>query len=118
MELTIEKVLSDFKGKITAILHVGGHHGQERDVYKQYDCPVIFIEPCSEAFKVLAEKFKDNDRVTLFNCACGASYFETEMYIEKTKLNMGASNSVLKPKKHLEQYPQIPFTERENYETR
>ena len=111
MPLTIESVLSKFK-PISGLVHVGAHHGQEWSTYKKYDIPVIFIEPCQDAFKILENKFASTKNVTLFNCAAGASNFTTEMYVEKSN-NLGASNSVLKPKKHLEQYPEIKFTEKE-----
>lgn len=110
MELKIEDILPNHN--VRGIIHIGGHHGQEWSVYYKYKVPVIFIEPCSRAFKILEEKFAGNEMITLFNYAMGSEEFKTEMYIEKT-YNLGASNSVLKPKIHLEQYPEIQFTERE-----
>lgn len=92
---------------IKGIIHIGGHHGQEYDLYKPLNVPLLFFEPLSSNYNILKNKVKDDPNVLTFQCALGNENKLVTMNVEK--VNQGQSSSILKPKKHLEQYPHILF---------
>lgn len=95
---------------IKGVIHVGAHHGQEFLEYRKCGVKdIVFIEPCRPAFRYLRRNF--TGKATLFNCALGAFNGTSVMNVETA--NTGQSNSLLKPAKHLEQYPDIKFTNTE-----
>lgn len=103
--------------KITGIIHVGAHFGQEYSDYAAAGIRnVLFIEPCSEAFLTLENTFSGVEDVHIFQSACGAEFGIAQMNVERA--NRGMSNSLLKPKLHLQQYPSIVFNETEEVEVR
>lgn len=101
--------------KITGIIHVGAHYGQEYSDYAAAGVKdIVFIEPCEKAFEVLKATFSNIPGITLINSACGSEFAIAEMNVETA--NKGMSNSLLKPAKHLQQYPSIQFTAKEEVE--
>jgi len=92
---------------IKGIIHIGGHYGQEYDLYKNLNVPVIFFEPLSNNYNVLKNKVEHDINVQTFQCALGNENKIVTMNVETA--NNGQSSSILKPKKHLEQYPHITF---------
>ena len=95
--------------KVSGVIQVGCHHAQEYEEYiglgiKQF----VFIEPCRAAFEVVKNKFKGNPDVILYNHACGDAAYQGTMYTGPS--NQGMSNSLLKPKVHLTQHPDVLFT--------
>lgn len=100
---------------ITGIIHVGGHHGQEFTEYRSCGVRnIVFIEPCRPAFQILKRRF--TGQAKLYNCALGAFNGTAVMNVETA--NTGQSNSLLKPKKHLQQYPSITFNQTELVQVR
>lgn len=117
MLIDIKKAVQKHNMAITGVIHVGAHYGQEYHDYAALGIkPILFIEPCDKAFQVLKETFGDNPDVILFQSACGSEFSVGTMNVEQA--NKGMSNSLLKPAKHLEQYPSIQFTETEEVEVR
>jgi FkbM family methyltransferase len=57
---------------------------------------------------MLNQQFSNDPDIKLFNVAAGSRIFETEMNVEA--VNKGQSNSILKPKGHLKQHPEIKFS--------
>lgn len=105
-------LVKQFNLKIKGIIHVGAHYGQEYDAYVAAGVQnIAFIEPCKAAFSILSAKLAGKSGIKLFNCALGSSKGVATMNVEKA--NTGMSNSLLKPKKHLEQYPDIQFVDTE-----
>lgn len=117
MLIDFKKAVAKHRMQITGVIHVGAHYGQEYHDYAALGIkPILFIEPCNKAFQVLQETFGDNPDVVLFQSACGSEFSIGTMNVEQA--NQGMSNSLLKPAKHLEQYPSITFTETEEVEVR
>jgi FkbM family methyltransferase len=117
MLLDFAQLVEKYDMHVTGIIQVGAHWGQEYPVYAKLgieDC--VLIEPCKAAYQVLQATYGKDPRIKLFNCACGAADGHAEMYTSKN--NNGQSNSLLKPKKHLDHYPTIQFTEREEVAVR
>jgi FkbM family methyltransferase len=117
MLIDLKKAVRKYSMQIRGCVHVGGHFGQEYMTYKVLGIRnIVFIEPCANAFNALVASFEECEDVKLFNCACGAEEGTATMYTETA--NTGMSNSLLKPVKHLDQYPSIQFTGREDVEVK
>ena len=98
------------KPKCKGIIHVGGHFGQEIPFYlDKITKNVVVYEPLDSCFKVLFDTHGYS--VDCRKKAVGSISGEVELYVESA--NYGQSSSVLKPKKHLEQYPKIVFDKKE-----
>ena len=115
MLIKLSEAIQHHNLNIKGIIHAGGHHGQEMPEY--FACGIrniVLIEPCKPAFQYLRRHF--STKATLFNCALGAFQGTAVMNVETA--NTGQSNSLLKPAKHLQQYPDIRFTQTEIVEVK
>lgn len=109
-----DEMIKKYDMKISGVLHIGAHHGQEyREYMKNNIENVIFFEPVRDTFNILQNNIKD-PRVLLVNKALGSENKKILMNIEKN--NGGMSSSILNPKIHLEMYPHIQFIEKEEVE--
>ena len=108
MLLKLEKLIAKYGMKITGVIQAGAHEGEEiGDFLSAGIAHGHLFEPC-EAFSRLKQEIS----LTVFkayNYALSDKYSIGLMYITET--NKGQSNSFLKPKKHLEYYPDIEFKE-------
>jgi FkbM family methyltransferase len=105
---SLPALIEKYDMEISGIIHAGAHHGTEYSDYAA--CGVrrmIFFEPCDKAFRVLSRALGRKRGVRLVQSALGARRGRATMYVEAA--NQGMSNSLLRPRKHLEQYPQIEF---------
>ena len=110
MTINIKMLLDKYNIKLKGIIHIGAHYGQEYVLYKYLDTKnLMFFEPLSKNFKILKERVGDG--VQCYNLALGNKTCDIEMYVEHT--NQSQSSSILKPKHHLIQYPNIQFNDRE-----
>jgi FkbM family methyltransferase len=120
MLIDLAYVKAKYALDIKGIIHVGAHIGQEFEKYM--NClvkNVAFFEPCTPAFEILQSKFLINRAelgfpevdVQLFKVALGSYQGEALMNVENA--NEGQSNSLLRPKAHLQHYPSIQFPEKE-----
>lgn len=92
--------------KISGVLHIGAHFGEENDVYNNLGIEKrIFFEPLSSNFRVLKNNIGEN--YTLMNIALGNENKKISMNVETA--NSGQSSSILNPLLHLIQYPHIKF---------
>lgn len=108
MLLNFSDLVQKYSLKITGIIHVGAHFGEEvADYHKQGVKDIILIEPCGPAFNRLQNKFAGHHHIRLVHCACAAVDGEATMYTETA--NNGQSNSLLQPMRHLQHYPDIQF---------
>jgi len=101
-----DKKVKDLYGKsLKGVLHIGAHFGQEYEIYKNMGVEnLLFFEPIPQTFDVLKKNVPEK---WLVNKGAGNFNGTTEMYVENK--NQGQSSSILKPKKHLELYPNITF---------
>lgn len=91
--------------KPSGVVHVGAHFGQEVPEYKRMGAKkIILIEPQAHCIDRL-NKLQD---VTVVHSACGSVIGEMTMYTSDQ--NEGQSNSLLRPKLHEKQHPEIKFT--------
>jgi FkbM family methyltransferase len=98
---------------ITGIIHIGAHYGEELEEYQLNNISdVVLFEPLSSNFQVLEQRAAQfNMNIIGHQVALGNGNGEVEMFLSS---NLRESSSILKPKKHLEQYPHITFNEVES----
>ena len=107
MLLNFNKLIKKYDMRIIGVLHVGAHWGEEYLSYiDQGINRVVFIEPLKENFKILEDRFGSIDDVVLINKGAGSEKKELNMYRASNNL---VSSSVLKPKRHLTQHPDVLF---------
>ena len=111
MLLDYDNLVKKYKMNVTGVIHIGGHHGSEYDIYNQYDSiqHMLFFEPDEDSYKVLVNKVGGDDRAICINKALGPFKGKTSFF--RSKDNSGQSNSLMKPDLHARQYPHIVFTE-------
>jgi FkbM family methyltransferase len=108
MLLNLTNLIKKYNLKITGVIHVGAHHGEEVPEYRKNGIKdIILIEPCVPAFNILKNKFHGQHHIRLLNVACAAVDGTATMYTETA--NKGQSNSLLQPMRHLQHYPDIQF---------
>lgn len=107
MLISIKKLIDKYGLKIKGIIHIGGHYAEEYEVYKEIgisDIDMFWFEPHPETFKVLVQKSGNSNR---FQVALGDYNGISEMFCET--VNNGQSSSLLEPKDHLKEFPDIIF---------
>ncbi len=110
LSLDLEELVQKYQVKIKGLIHVGAHYGQEYEIYQKLGIAnLIFFEPLCQNFKIL--KTRVGEKAKLVQKALGNENKKVKMYMESA--NNGMSSSILKPQKHLEQYPQIVFDQEE-----
>ena len=94
---------------VRGCIHIGAHEGQEYPLYKHFNIRnLLFYESMPDNFQKLKSKDSGEMSIDIRNIALGNTSGTVEMYLE----DRGLSSSVLPPKHHLEQYPQIAFEEK------
>lgn len=110
LSLDLEELVHKYQVKIKGLIHIGAHYGQEYEIYQKLGIAnLIFFEPLSQNFEIL--KTYVGEKAKLFQLALGNENKKVKMYIES--VNNGMSSSILKPQKHLEQYPEVVFDREE-----
>lgn len=108
MILDFENLYTKYKMQIKGVIHVGAHFGEEFEMYQKYNIPnIVMVEPQPREFEIL--RHVCGDKAILFNKALGSTPGKSEMYIA---LGAGSSSSLLKPKLHVTQHPDIVFSDR------
>lgn len=108
MLLNLTTLVKKYSLRVTGVIHVGAHHGEEVPEYFKLGVKnIALIEPCAKAFNILRQKFAGHHHIELFNYACAAINGEGAMYTETA--NKGQSNSLLRPVEHIKHYPDIKF---------
>ena len=108
---------------IKGVIHIGAYIGEEFNAYQKAQIKkMIFFEPQYNIYQVLLQNIsrdvKDED-IWVFNQAVGNMSGITNMYIASNPkdplLNIpgSASSSILEPKKHLTDHPEVVFPYRQ-----
>ena len=86
---------ADYKVQIGGVLHVGGHLGEEYDIYKTVGAKrVAFFEPVPSFFDAMARNLKGRKDVELIRKALGSKNEIRLIYVNK---GSGESTSFLEP---------------------
>jgi len=111
MILPIDELINEYKMQIQGCLHIGGHDGGEVERYYASGISrCILFEPQHHNFQSCM-RVATNRNYETYNIALGQTEGIVEMYCETN--NSGQSSSCLRPKKHIDQYPEIVFDKRE-----
>lgn len=103
----IEKFLNEFK-IIKGIVQVGSNSGQEIDIMSKHTKNIMLFDPLSDINEKLRELYPS---YKIFDVALGSENKDSYLYVAS---NQGESSSILKPKKHVDFYPQITFDKKIN----
>jgi FkbM family methyltransferase len=88
------------------VIHVGAHVGDEQPTYERLGIQrQVWIEPHPESFHRLEKNIRPGPAVSLLNVACGSRPGKATMH--ELSGNDGASNSLLEPTRHLQEFPDM-----------
>jgi FkbM family methyltransferase len=100
MYLKFRDIVKHFNFNVKGVIHVGGHIGEEIPDYLEYTNNIHIFEPIKECFDQIP------NIANKYNCALG----DIEGNFLLNVANNNQSSSLLNPKKHLEQHPEVLFT--------
>lgn len=110
MMISFPMLVQKYGIKTKGVVHVGAHWAEEHEEYLAQGIEYfIYIEPCEKAFRVLHEKFHDDENVIRIQRACSDYTGKAIMYTGDNTINHGQSNSLLRPDKHLQLHPEVAF---------
>ena len=103
--------------KITGAIHVGAFLGEELSQYRGLGLTnTILFEPQKKLFDIVS--FKCIVKEKAFNVALGSKEDVVGMFISDREGGVsngaGASSSILAPKKHLTEHPEVTFPSKES----
>lgn len=111
MIFNLHGIIEKYNIKLENIIHVGGHVGTEIELYKEInkECCIQIFEPTPESYDQLLKVADKYAKVYPHNVALGDTESIMTMHVDcASKM----SNSLLKPKDHIIQYPHITFEEK------
>ena len=116
MIFDVQSIASQLKIDLTGVIHVGAFDGSELTSYRKLNLfNTILFEPQKQMYNVVKHKCIDDE--TVHNVALGSEDKEADMFISDKDGGManGAtqSSSILEPKVHLTEHPEITFPEKE-----
>ena len=107
--LTFQELKDKYKLNISGIIHIGAHKGTEIDEYINLGVTnMVLFEPIKDIFIELKNNISKylNCNIVAHNVAIGPENYIASLNIST---NDKMSSSILKPDKHLSQYPDIKF---------
>lgn len=108
MFMDISTLLPQYGVWCRGVIHAGAHVGQEVDEYLRLGFEHgVFFEPQPQMIECVKERIRSIPNYRAVAAALGEAKGVATLYTETS--NYGMSASLLKPKDHLLQYPQIQF---------
>lgn len=105
MLIDFNLIKNKYQMNITGVVHVGAHYGEEIKSYLDSGInKVVCFEPLEQNLNVLRQY--ESEKVIIFPYALGEEEKKVKMFISN---NEAQSSSILVPKKHLQQHPDILF---------
>ena len=116
MIFDLQTIAHELNIDIKGVIHVGAFDGSELTFYRKLNLfNTILFEPQHEMYNVVSHKCIGDEVV--YNIALGSKDTEAEMFISDKAGGManGAtqSSSILEPKVHLTEHPEVTFPEKE-----
>jgi FkbM family methyltransferase len=115
MIVGFEDYKHEYDFKVTGVIHVGAHYGQEYEDYiKNFGegIKTHWFEPLEEPYNKLVEKLSHDTNAKTYKLALGDEIGTATIHVDSG--NEGQSSSLLKPAMHREIFQHITF---ENTET-
>jgi FkbM family methyltransferase len=103
MMLDYDDIVKKYNVKLTGVIHVGGHVGEEIPLYKKQTTNIHIFEPLKECFDII------DPSVNKYNIALGSKKQILPFNVASNK----QSSSFLKPKTHLQEHSWCRFAENE-----
>jgi FkbM family methyltransferase len=115
MIIELNDLIKKYNMKISGVVHIGAHYGEEVSNYVNLGIDnIILFEPLEKNFDILQNNVsKLNANINGYCCALGNKTQKIKMFLSNNNLE---SSSVLKPKKHLELHPDVIFSEEQEVE--
>lgn len=116
MILDLKDIVAKYNLKISGVAHVGAHHAEELPNYIEMGIQnIILFEPLKDNFEVIKKQVSNypNHKIKRHQVALGNDNKTITMNLSSNALE---SSSILKPKLHLELYPDIVFNRTEEVE--
>lgn len=116
MIIEINEIIKKYNMNISGVIHIGAHYGEEIPNYVKVGIKnIILFEPLEENFKVLKKNISpySNLNIKKYQVALGNENTSITMNLSSNNLE---SSSILKPKQHLNLYPDITFDRTEEVE--
>ena len=115
----LKDITNQLNIKVRGAIHIGGFIGEELTEYRSIGLKnTILFERKQKLYESIKSKCQNDDQV--FNVALGSDTFEADMFISDreggVEFGAGASSSLLKPKIHLEEHPEVTFPTTETVE--
>jgi FkbM family methyltransferase len=105
--MIIENIREILLNKITGVIHVGAHDGEERTFYDDINCPIVdWHEANPFMFHRLQQNLSNHPRHRSFNHAVSNCNGRVKFNISS---NDGESSSILPMKLHSQIYPSIHY---------
>lgn len=101
MLLDYDEIIKKYNIKLTGVIHVGGHVGEEIPLYKKQTNNIHIFEPLEECFNRI------DPTVNKYNVALGSK----QQILPFNVANNYQSSSFLKPKTHLQEHTWVHFYE-------
>jgi FkbM family methyltransferase len=133
MLINLAEIVNKYNLNIKGVIQVGCHWAEEHDIFVGLGIEnIVYIEPFKESFNRLLKNITGFDKfyqidyegappkevetmkwknIIFYRYACGEIEGEFDMYISQN--NQGQSNSLLQPNLHLQQHPEVVFTDLE-----
>ena len=106
MILNLKNLYEHYNCVFNGVLHIGAHYGEEYTTYNDLGItPIVFVEALPNTFEILKQRVGQD--CICINTAIGNIEGQIDMYVETA--DACGSSSVLAPKLHLSQYPQVTF---------
>ena len=110
--MEIISLLKKYGIKVTGVIQIGCHFYEEESLFDSLGIDKrVLIEPLKDCNAIIKGKIAFKKDVKSFQVAISDIPGKLEMFVDIA--NEGQSSSLLKPKKHLEQYPGIEFPKKE-----
>lgn len=108
MLIKFKSIYEKYSMEIKGVIHVGSHYGEEIPVYINNGITnIVLFEPVEENFEQIELNVSNyNANITGYQVALGSENKISNIYLSSNKCE---SSSLLKPKKHLQLYPDITF---------
>jgi FkbM family methyltransferase len=101
MLLDYDEIIKKYNVKLTGVIHVGGHVGEEIPLYKKQTNNIHIFEPLEECFNRI------DPTVNRYNVALGSK----QQILPFNVADNHQSSSFLKPKTHLQEHTWVHFYE-------